>query len=103
GLAGVGVPHQRQRRNGYLGALLAAGLALLLDLLEPCGERLHALAQQAAVGFELGFARTAVADAAAALAFEVGPAAHQARGDVLELREFDFQLAFVAARALRED
>ena len=33
----------------------------------------------------------------------MGPAAHQARGDVLELRELHFELAFVAARALRED
>ena len=66
-------------------------------------ERLHALAEQAAVGLELRFAGTAIADAATALALEVGPAAHQARGDVLELRELDFELAFVAARALRED
>ncbi len=34
---------------------------------------------------------------------EVGPAAHEARGDVLQLRELHFELAFVAARTLRED
>jgi hypothetical protein len=33
----------------------------------------------------------------------VGPAAHEAAGDVLQLRELDLELAFVAARALRED
>ncbi len=66
-------------------------------------ERLHALAEQATVGFELRLARTTVADAATALTFEVGPATHQARRDVLELRELHFELAFVAARALRED
>ena len=83
--------------------MLPAGLALLLDLLEPPVERLHALGEQAAVGFELCLARTTIADAATALTFEVGPAAHQARRDVLELRELHFELAFVAARALRED
>src|SRR4029079_7617844 len=103
GLAGIGVTHQRQRWNRDLGALLAAGFALLLDLHQPLGERLDALADQTAVGFQLRLAGTAVADAATALAFEVGPAAHQARGDVLELRELDFELAFMAARALRED
>ena len=65
-------------------------------------QHLHALADEAAVGFELRFAGTAQADAAL-LPLEVGPAAHQAGGDVLELRELDFELAFVAARALRED
>ena len=102
-LAGVGVADQRERGNRDLGALLAAGLALLFDLLESRGQRLDAFAEQAAVGFELRFAGTAIADAAAALALEVGPAAHQARGDVFELRELHFELAFVAARALRED
>jgi hypothetical protein len=40
---------------------------------------------------------------AAALALEVGPAAHQARGHVLELGQLDLQLAFVRTRALGED
>jgi hypothetical protein len=82
-LAGVRVADERERRNRDLGALLRPGLALLLDLLEPRGQRLHAFAEQPPVGFELCFAGTAIADATAALALEVGPAAHQARGDVL--------------------
>jgi hypothetical protein len=40
---------------------------------------------------------------AAFLALEVGPAADEARGHVLELRELHLELAFGAARALRED
>ena len=63
---------------------------------------LHALANEAAVCFELRFAGTAHADAAL-LTLEVSPSAHEARGDVFQLRELHFELAFVAARALRED
>ena len=37
------------------------------------------------------------------LALEVGPAPHQPRRQVLQLRQLDLQLALVAARALRED
>ena len=45
----------------------------------------------------------AQADGAAALALQVGPAANQARGHVLELGQLDLQLAFVAVRAQGED
>ena len=60
------------------------------------------LAEQPAVGLELGLARPAQADAAL-LSLEVGPAAHQARRQVLELGQFDLQLALEGARAQRED
>ncbi len=60
------------------------------------------LAEQPPVGLELRLAGAAQADTAF-LALEVGPAAHQARGEVLELRELDLHLALVRARALRED
>jgi hypothetical protein len=62
-----------------------------------------ALLQQAAVGFELRFARPAQADGTTALAVEMGPAAHQARRHVAQLRQLHLQLAFVRARALRKD
>src|SRR3546814_1169401 len=71
--------------------------------LEPPRKLLDALLQQPAVGFQLGFTRAAQADRAAALALQVGPAAHQARGHVAQLGQFDLQLALGAARALRED
>jgi hypothetical protein len=83
--------------------LLPARLALLFDFLESPRQSLDALAQQATVSFELRFAGTTIADAATTLTFEVSPATHQARGNVLELREFHFELAFVTARALRKD
>ena len=102
GLAGVRVAHQRERGHRNLGAHAPSGLALLFDLLEAFRQHAHALADEAAVGLELRLAGTAHADAAL-LALEVGPAAHQAGGDVLQLRELHFELAFEAARALREN
>ena len=53
--------------------------------------------------FDLRLARTAAVADAAALAFEVAPPPHESGGQVLQLREFDLQLAFVALRARRED
>jgi hypothetical protein len=101
-LPGVGVADQGDRGDGDLDAPLAPGLALLLELLEASRQHAHALAEQPAVGLELGLTRAAQADAAL-LALEVGPAPHQAAGDVPQLRELDLELAFVAAGALRED
>ena len=75
---------------------------MLLELSEARLEHLDPIAEQTTVGLELFFARTAQADTAL-LALEVGPAAHQASGQMLELGELDLQLAFMAARALRED
>ena len=60
------------------------------------------LADQAPVGFQLRLAGTAHADAAL-LPLEMGPAAHQPGRHVRELRKFHLQLAFEAARALREN
>jgi len=75
---------------------------LLAQLDQPGTQGLDALADQAAVGLELGFAGTAQADTAL-LAFKVGPAADQARGQVLQLGQFHLQLALVALGALGED
>ncbi len=102
GLARIGVSDQRHRGNGAPLALLARGLALHQHLVEAVVEGLDAPRQQAAVGLELGLAGPAQADAAL-LALEVRPTTHQSRRHVLELGEFDLQLAFEAARALRED
>ncbi len=61
------------------------------------------LADQPAVGLELRFTGAAQADAAAALPLEVGPPADESSRHVLQLREFDLQLAFEGTRTLRED
>jgi hypothetical protein len=61
------------------------------------------VADHAAVEFDLLFARAAAHAGAAGLAFQVRPAPHQPRAEVLQAGQLDLQLAFVAARALRED
>ncbi len=102
-LAGIGVADQRHPRQ-FAAHPRAAHLGVLdFHFLQPLLQHVHALLQQPAVGFQLGFAGAAQADRTTALALQVGPAAHQARGHVLELRQLDLQLAFGAARALRKD
>ncbi len=102
-LAGIGVTDQcnpwqfaAHPRTTHLGALH-------LDLFQPLLQLFDALLQQAAVGFQLGFAGAAQADGATALTLQMRPATHQPRGHVAQLRQFHLQLAFVAARTLRED
>ena len=60
------------------------------------------LADDPAVGLELGLARTAQTDAAADTR-QVGPHPGEPRQQVLELRQLDLQLRLVAARAGGED
>ena len=103
GLAGVGVAHQGHARHFAAHARTAHLGALHFHLFQPLLQLLHALLQQPAVGFQLGFAGAAQADGAAALALKVGPAAHQPRGQVAQLRQLHLQLAFVAVRTLGED
>ncbi len=103
GFARVRVTDQRDQRQRVALARAPRGAALRFDFFQALTELFDARGEQAAVEFELGFARTAQADRAAALALQMGPAAHQARGHVLELREFDLQFALVRARALGED
>jgi len=55
------------------------------------------------VQFNLLLARAAGLAEAAALPLQVRPAAHQARRQVLQLRQFHLQLAFAGLRALGED
>jgi hypothetical protein len=102
GLARVGVADERHRANRRAPARAALHGTAARHARHARAQQLHALPDEAAVRFELGFARSAQADAAL-LALEVGPAAGQAGGKMRELGELHLQLAFGAARAQRED
>ena len=75
---------------------------LALQLFQLGAQSLDPLAYQAAVGLELCFAGSAQANTAL-LPFQVGPAADQACGKMLQLGQFDLDLAFMALRALRKN
>ena len=100
--AGVGIADQRDR--AHRGTVAGAALCRARDgnPHQPAAQELDALRDQAPVGLQLRFAGTAEPDAAF-LPLEVGPAAGQAGGHVIELRQLDLQLAFRALCALGED
>ena len=94
----------RQVRAVALGA--HASRAVALDFRQAAAKRRDAVARKAAVGLDLGLARAADADAAAATrrrgARGASTAAHAGQV-VLELRELDLQLALGRVRVLGED
>ena len=77
--------------------------ALALDLLEARLHRLDALADHAAVEFDLGFAWPTAMPHPATLTLKVRPPAHQACGQVFETGQFDLKLALVTARSGAEN
>ena len=87
--AGVGVPDQRHHRIGHPAAGLAMKLTGALDVLEFPLQTGDAFADQAAVGFDLGFAWAAHETGAAALAFKMGPAADQTAALIGQCRQLD--------------
>ena len=74
-----------------------------LHFLEFVLEPRDAIADQAAVGFDLGFAGTAHEAEAAALAFQMGPRPHQAAALIVQMRKLDLQRAFLGLGAAAED
>ena len=102
-LARIGVADQGDPKSlvALAGAALRAALAL--DLVEPLLHRLDALADHAAIKLDLRFTWTASIADAAALPLEVAPAPHQPGREVLQARQFDLQLAFVALCALAKN
>src|SRR5438876_3956588 len=99
-LAGVGVSDERGRR--HIAPSLPRIGAMFGDVLEPFLERRDLAANDAAVGFELCFARPPEPDAAADTR-QVGPHARQTRQQILELRQLHLQLRLVTARPRGED
>ena len=102
GFAGVGVADDGGERPEIALATLALRGTLAADDFEFAGDFGNAVLHAAAVGFQLRFAVTAHADAAF-LARQVAPEPGQARQQMLELRQFDLELAFLRAGALREN
>ena len=101
--AGVGVPDQRHYRVRHAPARLAVQPAGSLDVVQLAAQPGDALADQPAVDFELALARSAEKAETAALAFEMGPGAHEPRALVRQRRELDLQAAFMRARARAEN
>src|SRR5439155_395136 len=101
-LARVGVPDERDDGRAHPTPPGALEAAVDLDPLELAPDLHDAAADDAAVGLELGLARTPRADAAAET-LEVAPLSHEPRQEIGELGELHLELALARARALRED
>ena len=102
-LAGIGVAHQRHDRIRHALARFAMQPARALHLFQFLADFREPFADQPAVGFDLRFAGAAQEAEAAALTFEMGPAAHQPAALIGQMGEFDLQTAFPGLRAFAED
>ena len=102
GFAGVGVADDGGGGNGDAKAAAALDAALLDDLDELGFEAGDAIADDAAILFELGFA-LAAEGAFAALAGQVSPGAGEARKRVFHARERDLEDGFAGVGAVGED
>ena len=71
-----------------------------LDLLQLCARALDGIPDHAAVQFDLPLARPATRADSTLLPFQVAPAAHQTRTEVLQPRQFNLEFAFMAAGPL---
>ncbi len=100
GLTHVGISNQGHA--GEFAAVLALDRLLFVDGAELLLEPGDFVEDYAAVGLDLRFTGAAHADTAA-LAFEVGPQARQARQQVLVLGQFDLGFGVGCLGAARED
>ena len=103
GFSGIGIAHQRHHRIRHALARAAVKLAPALDRRQVLLEDDDAVGDEAAVDFELAFARAADEAETAALPLQVGPGTHQPRALVFERRQLDLQPPFMGAGALAEN
>ena len=101
--AGIGVADQRGDRVRHARAAVAVELAPLLDLVELRLDARDPLADQAAIDFELAFARPAEKAEAAALALQMCPAFHQPAALIGQMRQLDLERALLGVRPAAED
>ena len=83
-------------------AALSLDSACLADRFQFAFQASNPFLHATPIDFQLRFARTTGADSAG-LSRQVMPHARQSRQQVLQLRQFNLQPAFAAARALREN
>src|SRR5262252_5783972 len=102
GLAGIGVSHQRNGRNWSGFAALALLRADAADVLQLLLQVPHAARDFTAISFEFRFAGTTGADPAAELR-HLHAMTHQPRHHVLQLCQFNLELAFSSSRVAREN
>ncbi len=102
GFAGVGVADDGRGGHGHAQALAALRAALLPDFDELALEAGDAIADDAAILLELGFA-FAAHGATAALAGEMGPGSREAWQGILHAGEGDLEDGFAGVRAVGED
>ena len=102
GFAGIRVAHDGKGFHAAGLARFAACFALFFHLRQLPAQGGDFGLNQAAVGFELGFAGAFQADAAF-LALQVSVSAHQPSGQVGQLRQFHLQPAFLRLGALGEN
>src|SRR5690606_18267893 len=101
-LAGVGITHQRYRHHATAHSCPTLRMTLAFDLAQSFPQQLDLVADDAAIHFKLRLAGAPHADTTP-LTFQVGPHAGQASDQMLQLREFDLKLAFMATRPKRKD
>ena len=101
-LARVGVADERNGRHRRLVTALAQLRASPAHVLDVLRDGVNACADPTAIGLELRFTGTSRADAATQTRQRVA-GADEPRQEILQLCEFDLQLAFARARAARED
>ena len=74
-----------------------------LNFLDFVFQSADAVADQPAVGLDLRLSGAAHESKTAALAFQMGPGAHQAAALIVEMRQFDLQRALLGLGAAAED